>query len=59
MIYICIYFTTWLFCNTILLILAIRNDASWGVYFAILLFAALSLMIRVQIKTGDKDDERD
>lgn len=53
MIYVYIYLTTWLFCNTILLILAIRNDASLKVYIAILLFALLSTMMP---KIGDEKD---
>lgn len=56
MIYVYAYLTAWLLCNTFLLALAIRSDASGGIYWAILLFAVL---FRVQIETRDKDDERD
>lgn len=59
MIYVYAYLTAWLLCNTFLLALAIRSDASGGIYWAIFLFAVLSIIIRVQIETRDKDDERD
>ena len=59
MIYVYAYLTAWLLCHTFLLALAIRSDASGGIYCAILLFAVLSIIIRVQIDTRDKDDERD
>ena len=59
MIYVYIYLTAWLLCHTFLLAWAISCDASGGIYWAILLFAVLSIIIRVQIETRDKDDERD
>lgn len=56
MIYTYIYLTAWLMCNTILFALAIRRDAPGGVYVAILLFTALTGIIRMQVTTRGAED---
>lgn len=56
MTYAYIYLTAWLFCNTILLILAIRSEVNGGVYFFLLLFALLTGCIRLQVKSGGAED---
>lgn len=55
----CVYLVAWVISGTSLLSLAIYKDASWGVYFAILLFMLITGSVNISIKPGGPKDERD
>ena len=55
----CVYLVTWVISGASMLALAIYKDASWGVYFAILLFMLITGSVNISLKSGGAEDERD
>ena len=55
----CVYLLTYVISGASLLALAIYKDASWGVYFAILLFMLITGSVNISIKPGGSKDEGD
>lgn len=55
----CVYLVTWVISGASMLALAIYKDASWGVYFAILLFMLITGSIKINAQTKGDEDERD
>ena len=55
----CVYLVTWVISSASMLALAIYKDASWGVYFAILLFTLITGSVNISIKPGGSKDEGD
>ncbi|WP_158095906.1 hypothetical protein [Cloacibacillus sp. An23] len=55
----CAYLIAWVISGASLLALAIYKDASWGVYFAILLLMLITGSVKINIKSGGKGDARD
>lgn len=55
----CVYLLTYVISGASLLALAIYKDASWGVYFAILLFMLITGSVNIGIKSGGSNNEGD
>ena len=55
----CVYLLTYVISGASLLALAIYKDASWGVYFAILLFMLITGSVNIVIKPGGSNNEGD
>ena len=55
----CVYLITWVISGASLLALAIYKDASWGIYFAILLFMLITGSIKINAQTKGDEDEGD
>lgn len=55
----CVYLLTYVISGASLLALAIYKDASWGVYFAILLFMLITGSVNIGIKPGGSNNEGD
>ena len=55
----CVYLVAWVISGASLFALAIYKDASWGVYFAILLFMLITGSVNISIKPGGSNNEGD
>lgn len=55
----CAYLVAWVISGASLLAVAIYKEASWGIYFAILLFMLITGSVNININSGGAEDERD
>lgn len=48
----CVYLVAWVISGASLLAVAIYKEASWGIYFAILLFMLITGSVNININSG-------